>query len=222
MRFSRKEVFDNHACLVERNAVYRQYGYDIDKNVAFVLSKAMPLTGRILEVGTGKGRFLEALLWHVPRVTTIDIDPKEQRFARLNIAFEKPPGKARCMIVDATHLPWKNRTFDAVVSMNALHHITSLRLVVDETIRVVNPVGRIVLADLNRKGFAIMEKIHRHEGRTHEHAGYRFQDLVESFGFIPRGLPRGSGKPIVSIPRSLLRGSSLVCRTWMDGGSPVE
>ncbi len=32
--------------------------------------------------------------------------------------------------------------------------------------------------------------------------------LVESFGFIPRGLPRRSRKPIVSIPRSLLRGSS--------------
>jgi SAM-dependent methyltransferase len=181
MRFSRKEVFDNHACLVERNAVYRRYGYDIDKNVAFVLSKSMPLTGRILEVGTGKGRFLGALLWHAPRVTTIDIDPKEQRFARLSIAFEKPPGKARFMIVDATHLPWKNRTFDGVVSMNALHHITSLPLVVDEAIRVVNPAGKIVLADLNRKGFAIMERIYRHEGRTHEHARYRFQDLVEWF-----------------------------------------
>jgi hypothetical protein len=57
MRFSRKELIDNHACLVERNAFYRQYGYDVEKNAAFALSKALPLTGRILEIGTGKGRF---------------------------------------------------------------------------------------------------------------------------------------------------------------------
>ena len=181
MRFSRKELIDNHTCLVERNALYRRHGYNIEKNAAFVLAKTLPLTGRILEIGTGKGRFLTVLLEQVSHVTTIDIDPEEQRFARLNVAFAKPPGKARFVIANAAYLPWRSRIFDAVVSMNALHHITDLPDVVDEAIRAVKPTGKIVLADFSRKGFAIMEKIHRSEGRTHEHTRYRFQDLVKWF-----------------------------------------
>jgi ubiquinone/menaquinone biosynthesis C-methylase UbiE len=181
MRFSRKELIDNHAHLVERNTFYREYGYDVHKNVAFVLSQTLPLAGRILEIGTGKGRFLTALLQRASRVTTIDIDPNEQRFARLNVAFAKPPGKARFLITDAARLPWRNGTFDAVISMNALHHIADLPGVLDEALRVVKPTGKIVLADFSKKGFAIMEQIHRSEGRTHEHTQYRFGDLVKQF-----------------------------------------
>jgi ubiquinone/menaquinone biosynthesis C-methylase UbiE len=114
-------------------------------------------------------------------VTTIDINPEEQRFARLNMAFAKPHGKARFMIADAAHLPWRGGIFDAVVSMNALHHIADVPDVVDEAIRVVKPAGKIVLADFSRKGFTVMEKIHRSEGRTHEHTRYCFQDLAMRF-----------------------------------------
>jgi ubiquinone/menaquinone biosynthesis C-methylase UbiE len=181
MRFSRKELIDNHARLVERNAFYRRYGYDVETNAAFVLSQALPLTGRILEIGTGKGRFLTALLRQASRVTTIDIDPQEQQFARLNVAFAKSPGKARFVMANAASLPWRNGTFDAVVSMNALHHIADVPAVVDEAIRVAKPTGKIVLADFSKKGFAIMERIHRHEGRTHVHTRYGFQDLVIRF-----------------------------------------
>jgi ubiquinone/menaquinone biosynthesis C-methylase UbiE len=181
MRFSPKELIDNHARLVERNAFYRRYGYDVEKNAAFVLSQALPLSGRVLEIGTGKGRFLTALIRQASRVTTIDIDAQEQRFARLNVAFARPPGKARFVIANAASLPWRNGTFDAVVSMNALHHITDVPAVVDEAIRVAKPTGKIVLADFSNKGFAIMEKIHRHEGRTHVHTRYGFRNLVESF-----------------------------------------
>jgi ubiquinone/menaquinone biosynthesis C-methylase UbiE len=181
MHFSQKELIDNHARLMERNAFYREYGYNVEKNTAFVLSKALPLTGHILEIGTGKGRFLTALLGQVCRVTTIDINPQEQRFARLNVAFSRPPGRVRFMIADAAHLPWKDRTFDVVVSMNALHHIPDMPGLVDEAIRVAKPMGRIVLADFSSKGFAAMEKIHHAEGRTHEHTRYQFQDLVKRF-----------------------------------------
>ena len=32
MRISRQEALDNHSRLVERNAVFRRYGYDVDQN----------------------------------------------------------------------------------------------------------------------------------------------------------------------------------------------
>ncbi|MFA5043783.1 MAG: class I SAM-dependent methyltransferase [Kiritimatiellia bacterium] len=181
MRISRQEAFDNHSRLMERDLIWRRFGYDADRNLKFVLSRTLPLPGRILEIGTGKGRFLTALLSHVPRVTTIDIDPAEQRCARLNVAFEKLPGRARFMIADAASLPWPEHSFDSVVSVNALHHMKNIPQVVGEVLRVAKPAGKIVLADFNTRGFAIMDRMHRKEGRVHECIPYRFKDLMERF-----------------------------------------
>ena len=181
MRISRQEALDNHSRLVERNAVFRRCGYDADLSAAFILSHALPLSGKILEIGTGKGRFLTALLSHVPRVTTVDIDPAEQRCARLNVAYEKPPGQARFMIANAANLPWPDHSFDSVVSVNALHHMKNAQRVIDEILRVTKPGGKIVLADFNSRGFAVMAKIHLQEKRIHECLPYRFKDLVERF-----------------------------------------
>ncbi|MDD5679007.1 MAG: class I SAM-dependent methyltransferase [Kiritimatiellae bacterium] len=181
MRVSRQEIVDNHARCAERNAVFRRFGYDADRSAAFILSHALPLSGKILEIGTGKGRFLTALLAHVPRVTTVDIDPAEQRCARLNVVFEKPPGRTRFMIADAAHLPWPDHSFDSVVSVNALHHMKNVQRVIDEILRVAKPGGKIVLADFNSRGFAIMNKVHRHEQRIHECFTYRFKELAGRF-----------------------------------------
>ncbi len=181
MRISRQEAVENHFRLVERNVFYRRYGCDMEQNLRFVLSQALPILGRILEIGTGKGRFLTTLLSHVSRVTTIDIDPDEQRCARLNVAYEKPQGRARFMIANAENLPWPDHSFDSVVSVNALHHMQSIPKVIDEILRVVRPDGKIVLADFNARGLSMMNKIHREEGRIHKCIPYRFKDLIERF-----------------------------------------
>ncbi|MBP7828990.1 MAG: class I SAM-dependent methyltransferase [Kiritimatiellae bacterium] len=196
MKYSRKEIESNHALRVERDAVHRRHGCDDKKSHAFILSKALPLEGRVLEIGTGKGRFLAQLLKHVPRVTTIDVDPAEQRCARLNVAYEKPPGRARFVIADARALPWKDASFDAVVSVNALHHMTRIPTVLREILRVVRPGGKIVLADFSERGFAIMDRIHRSEGRRHLRRPYHFktiEDLLKAQGWRPRRF-RGGGQ----------------------------
>jgi len=184
MHFTEKEIVDNHASLTERSGYYRTFGYDVNQSVAFVLSKAQPLAGRVLEVGTGKGRFLAELSKSVPNVTTIDLDPAEQRFARLNVAYEASAGQVEFVVGDGAKLPWEAGSFDAVVSMNALHHIRDLPGVVNEALRVVRPEGKIVLADFNEEGFGIMEKLHIAEGRVHEHVNYNFHDIVGWFAAV--------------------------------------
>lgn len=179
MRFSKKELTENHERMLERNEFYRRNGYDADKNGAYVLSKAILLRGRILEIGTGKGRFLTALLRHTPRVTTVDVDPGEQLFARMNVAYEKPRGKARFVIADAAHLPWRAHSFDMVVSMNALHHMKRISIVIKEILRVVRPTGMIILADFNERGFTIFDQIHRREHRTHQREHYDFKAIAK-------------------------------------------
>jgi ubiquinone/menaquinone biosynthesis C-methylase UbiE len=181
MPFSEREIAENHALLLERNAVFRDLGYDFDRGTDFVLSNALPLPGRVLEIGTGKGRFLAALLRHVPLVTTVDLDGSEQRFARLNMAFEKPGGKAGFVVADAASLPWRGRAFDCVISVNALHHMSNLPRIMDELLRVVAPQGKIVLADLDEQGMEVFDRVHVQEGRTHQRTRYRFEDLTKHF-----------------------------------------
>lgn len=52
------EVLANHRKLLERNAYFRRFGYDLEVSIKFILAQALPLGGAVLEIGTGKGRFL--------------------------------------------------------------------------------------------------------------------------------------------------------------------
>lgn len=193
MRLTQPEIDANHARLEERNRLYRRYGYDVEQDLRFVLAAARPLPGRILEIGTGQGRFLAALLERAARVTTVDIDRAGQRLARLNVAWARrvrghdpdskriqscPQGRVRFVVADAARLPWPDRTFDSVVSVNALHHMTDIPGVLREIMRLVRPAGKIVLADFNARGLAILQRVHRLEGRDHERVKYRFPALA--------------------------------------------
>jgi ubiquinone/menaquinone biosynthesis C-methylase UbiE len=175
---TRREITENREQFLEREAFYKRHGYDSAKAIVFVLSKALPLSGRILEIGTGKGRFLAALVKKVPRVTTVDLDPAEQRFARLNVAFDGMSRKVRFVHSDAACLPFAAGRFDAVVSLNALHHLKDWKSVLEEALRVLKPTGKLVLADFNNKGFRVFDHIHRVEGRTHQRFPYRAPEIV--------------------------------------------
>jgi ubiquinone/menaquinone biosynthesis C-methylase UbiE len=167
----------NHQRLMSRDALMRRFGYDPAAGVQFVLAQAMPLGGSILEIGTGKGRWLAALAPHAAAITTVDISPEEQRCARLNARYAGVETKIRYVLQDAAQLPWPDHTFDAAVTMNAIHHIPHFHQVLQEMQRVVKPHGKLVLADLSPRGFQIMSRIHRSEGRIHERYRCDFRDL---------------------------------------------
>jgi ubiquinone/menaquinone biosynthesis C-methylase UbiE len=163
------EVQANHKALIERNAVLRRNGYDAESAVRFVLEQALPLRGRILDVGTGKGRFAIALARHVRQITTVDVNPREQRFARLEAAYAGVSDRIFFAIHDARALPWPAASFDAVVSWNVVHHLDDPARVFAEMLRVLKPGGKLVLADLSPAGFRAMDRVHRAEGRRHPH-----------------------------------------------------
>lgn len=173
------EVLDNHRQLLERDAHLRQYGCDLSAGAAFVLAQALPLPaeGPVLEIGTGKGRFLVELAKHVSRITTVDISPEEQQCARLNARYAGVESRIEFVVQDATHLPWPDRTFEAAVTMNAMHHIQDLDRVLLELLRVVKPGGKLVLADFAPRGFQRIERAHRAEGKTHPRLVHHFSEL---------------------------------------------
>lgn len=173
------EILANHRKLAERNARMKRFGYDFAAGVQFVLAQALPLAGSVLEIGTGKGRFLVALAPRVKKMTTVDISTEEQRCARLNARYAGVKTKIKYVVQDAARLPWPDRTFDVAVTMNAMHHIPHFFQVLEEMQRVVKPGGKLILADLSPRGFQIMARFHRSEGKIHEHHRCDFRDLQQ-------------------------------------------
>ena len=135
------ETLANRRQILKREARLRRFGYDSPAAVQFVLAQALPLRGKVLEIGTGKGRFLVRLARHAGMVTTVDIAAEEQRCARLNARYAGVEEKIRFVVRDAVRLAWRAGTFDAAVTMNAMHHISRFKRVLKEMLRVVKPGG---------------------------------------------------------------------------------
>ena len=164
---TKREIAANHGQLISRNRLHQSFGFDIGRSIKFALSLARPLGGRILEVGSGQGRFATALARRLHRLESMDMSMAELRRAWLNLAWHGLSGKVRLYLANAERLPWQDGYFDAVVSMNVFHHLRSPVKVVAEMIRVVRPGGKVVVSDFDRAGFRIMDRIHRSEGRRH-------------------------------------------------------
>jgi|YelNatPaOPRAMG01_1025707.scaffolds.fasta_scaffold08666_4 hypothetical protein len=49
-----KELIDNHQKYLERPALFKSHGYDLEKERSFIVEQAKPLRGQIIEADTGK------------------------------------------------------------------------------------------------------------------------------------------------------------------------
>jgi len=176
-----KEVLENHKLYLERKELYQSYGFDIDKERKFVLDKAEPLFGDILEVGTGKGYFTLILAEAGYKFTSIDISEEEQKLARLNLKYFGLGNSVNFRIENAEHLSFESNSFDVIFSINTVHHLDNPFKVIDELIRIITFEGKIILSDFNKIGLEILDKIHAKEGRVHETAKFDLQDVNRYF-----------------------------------------
>lgn len=179
------EVLENHKRHLERLDFYRSFGYDQEKERDFILDAALPVSGKILEIGTGKGHFALALAKRGFNFVSIDISSREQDIALLNMRYAGSEKQVVFKIENAEHLTFPDRSFDAIFSVNVFHILEKPLVVLDEIIRVLRPGGKAVLADLSAKGLEIINACHTHEGRTHDHFKHRIDEAKDYF--IKRG-----------------------------------
>lgn len=90
---------------------------------------------RILDVGCGKGFLLFDFTKVVPGIEVHGIDVSEYA-----IANAKPEIKDRLRIGSATRLPWPDRHFDLVYSLNTLHNLHCYDL--EPALRELERVGK--------------------------------------------------------------------------------
>jgi len=172
-----KEVLENHKRYLERKALYKNFGYDVDKERAFIIEKAQPVFGDILEVGTGKGHFALALAKEGYKFISVDISEEEQRIAKLNLRYFGLEKSVDFRIENAESLSFKDKSFDVIFAINALHHFINPYRVIDELVRLVKSKGKIILSDFTKEGLEFMDKIHTSEGRKHEVSNITLADI---------------------------------------------
>jgi SAM-dependent methyltransferase len=116
--------------------------------------------GRLLDVATGRGGFVEELIEQLAdydEIIGIDID------ASLGDGFSKQFAdhpRVRFQLADATALPFEDQTFDTVSAAGSLHHIGDPRLGLLEMVRVLRPGGHLIVVEMYRDGQTQTQQTH--------------------------------------------------------------
>jgi len=104
--------------------------------------------GKVLDVATGEGTFIETLLAHLKSyVAIIGIDA---------IAYTKAAGSVFCAEnvhfcrMDATRLGFADESFDTVSISSALHHLESISQCIAEMKRVLKPGGHLIIRETHQ------------------------------------------------------------------------
>jgi ubiquinone/menaquinone biosynthesis C-methylase UbiE len=98
--------------------------------------------GRVLDLGSGKGRFARLVLADQPGRSVVAFD---LAVAMLQAA---DPNLGRCA-GSMLQLPFRDQVFDGAFATESLEHAVDVRRAIGELCRVVRPGGRIVIIDKN-------------------------------------------------------------------------
>jgi ubiquinone/menaquinone biosynthesis C-methylase UbiE len=101
---------------------------------------------QVLDAGCGAGYCSLRLAEHAARVVGVDLSARMIALAKSRQA-EASAGNAEFLVADLRRLPFRNHSFDFVVSRNVLH-LTPMETAAPELCRVIRPRGRLLVQDL--------------------------------------------------------------------------
>lgn len=114
----------------------------------------LPRKSRVLHIGCGNGKttvYLDQQL-HCKSVSGIDIDHNKIALAERNA---KNNTHIIFQAADAAKLPFEDESFDAVLNLDVLHHVTHWQKAVKEIHRVLKPKGKLLMRDYSIETFAL-------------------------------------------------------------------
>ncbi len=118
---------------------------------------ALPIAGRLLDLGGGTGRVARAVQDQVGTAVVADVAWGMLRVAR------RWPG-LRLVQALAERLPFADETFDRIVIVDALHHFIDAEAAIQEAARALRPGGTLLIEepDITRwpvKAIAAIERL---------------------------------------------------------------
>ena len=136
----------------ERDYALFEY-YRSAKVIAFLDRVGVRLTGRILDAGCGGGGMPLSLAEEAQLV--VGIDPVE-RFPDAGVVLgrERSLRNLHFALADGMYLPFRDGTFDVVLSHAVIEHVVNAPLYLRECARVLAPGGRLYLSTAPYLSFA--------------------------------------------------------------------
>jgi SAM-dependent methyltransferase len=127
--------------------------YRSAKVIAFLERCGAPVTGRILDAGCGGGGMPVSLAEEAAAVIGIDLTP---RYQGAGVRLGRELGRANLAFVqaDGTALPFRDATFDAVLSHAVIEHVADAPRYLGECARVLRPGGWMYLSTAPYLSFA--------------------------------------------------------------------
>jgi MPBQ/MSBQ methyltransferase len=150
-----------------------------DNMMAKVVSKLTKRNGPLLDVGCGLGGTSEYLAQHFPVNNIYGINVSEFQIGKCR---ERLPS-AHFEVMPAERMQFPDAVFEAIVSVEAALHFKGRREFLNESWRVMKPLGEIVVADMIFNGEPrAFRKVLAGQERYEETNSYRA--LWESCGFV--------------------------------------
>lgn len=142
---------------------------------------------RLLDLGTGTGRYALVAAQQRARVVGVDTSPAMLEFARTRSAGQS----VHLVRANAMRLPFADASFDVALAVTSLCFVADPLTLLHEVRRVVKPGGRLVIGELNR--WSLWALVRRVEGlvrpTTYLPAHFRsireLHRLLVASGFIP-------------------------------------
>lgn len=141
----------------------------------------------LLDLGTGTGDLARAALTHFPqaRVTAADFTLEMMRVGKTK------NGGLNFSSADALKLPFKDKTFDAVVSGFLIRNAVDIQEALKEQHRALKPGGRIVILDTTRPGKNILSPLVKFHMRVVIPAlGGIISGAREAYAYLPDSTER--------------------------------
>ncbi len=147
-----------------------------------------PVHGRVLDAGTGTARIpivlCEMLAAAGKHWEIVGIDLAESMLAlgRQNVAAAGVADRVVLERVDAKAMPYRDRSFDAVISNSTIHHLPDPKPFLHEVARVLKPHGALLLRDLLRppSEAAVDDLVNRYAGDCDDRQAQLFRDSLRA------------------------------------------
>lgn len=153
-RIEEPEVMGSHEELEVYNHQAKKYLYPIGhKRIIKAISSTGIFSGRVLDIGSGTGLLCLEIARYFKDLEVIGIDVSTDMLdiARNSLLNESFGSRVTFIKADASTLPFRRNSFDAVVSYVSLHHWKDAATVLNGVKRVLRKNGIAFIYDLRRR-----------------------------------------------------------------------